>query len=158
MGDESLNDLKHSDFQYDGWRQIEKEITFDGSTTNAIGDHDGEGNPFDIFTVTGTVRVKVYAVCTTLLAGASATLEVGVTGATAGIIALTTATDIDASEIWHDASPDAGVELSSVVAENIVANGLDIKGEVKTQNITAGVIKFYCLWKPVSRDGKVEAA
>jgi len=155
---ESLNDLDWTNSMYDSWRQVEKTITFDGGTANAIGDHDGTGDPFDIFTVTGTVRAKVFAICTTNLAGASATLEVGTAGTTAGIIAQTTATDIDAGEIWHDASPDAQVEAASVATENIIANGADIVGTCGTANITAGVIKFICLWKPVSTDGNVTAA
>ena len=158
MVKEDLNDLKYSDIKYTGWRAISKEITFDGGTTNAIGDYDGTGNPFDIFTVTGNVIVKVIGICTTNLAGSSATLEVGITGGTAKIIAQTTATDIDAGEIWHDASPDSGVEASSVLAEKIIANGKDIVGTVGTANITAGVIKFICLWKPIDADGNVVAA
>jgi hypothetical protein len=158
MAIDTLDDLNWTNKMYDSWRQVSKTITFDGGTANAIGDHDGTGDPFDIFTVTGTVKVKVYAICTTNLAGASSTLEVGTATTTAGIIAQTTGTDIDAGEIWHDASPDAQVEAASVVAEKIVANGADIVGTVGTANITAGVIKFICLWKPVSTDGNVVAA
>lgn len=150
------DDLRYEDQLYDGWRHIEKEITFAGGTTNGIGDHDGTGDPFTIFTVTGGVIAKVFAICTTDLVGASATLEVGTAKNTAGIIAQSTATDIDANEIWHDATPDASVEASTVVAEKIVVQ--DVIGTVATANITAGVIKFVCLWKPVTRDGDVVAA
>lgn len=152
-----ISDINYSNMRYDGWRQTEKEITFNGGTENAIGDFDGTGNPFTIFSVTGNVKVKVSAICTTNLAGASATLEVGVTGSTASLIAQTTATDIDANEIWHDATPDSPVEASSVITEKIIANGLDIIGTVATANITAGVIKFVCLWKPITSDGAVSA-
>ena len=153
--DEHYNDIRHSNMLFDGWRHAQSTITFAGGTANAIGDHDGTGDPFDIFTVTGDVLVKVFGVCTTNLAGASATVEVGTSGDTAAIIAQTTATDVDSGEIWHDASPDSTVEASSVITENIVANGADIVGTVGTANITAGVIRFNCLWKPLSRDGKV---
>lgn len=155
---DNLTDLKHSDAQYDAWRQVEKEITFDGGTAGAIGEDGGAQDPFDIFTVTGTVKVKLYAICTTLLAGATATLEIGVTGATASLIAQSTATDIEANEIWHDASPDSPVELDTVAAEKIIANGLNVIGTVDSADITSGVIKFICLWKPVSKDGNVVAA
>lgn len=141
------------------WAFLEtKTITFDGGTANAIGDHDGTGDPFDIFTVTGDVIVRVWGFCTTNLAGASATLEVGTENTTAGLIAQTTGTDIDANELWHDASPDASVEATSVATENFVLNGEDIVGTVGTANITAGVIKFYCAWYPISSDGNVTAA
>lgn len=152
----TLNDYLHSENKYNGWKQVEKTITFDGGTTNAIGDHDGTGDPFTIFTVTGTVVVKVVGICTTDLVGAG-TLEVGVVGGTATILAqVADTTSIDAGEIWHDATVDAFVEASSVMTEKIVANGKDIVGTVGTANITAGVIKFICLWKPLSSDGNVE--
>jgi len=145
-------------FHNEAYRTVEKIITFAGGTTNAIGDHDGTNDPFNIFTITGNVKVKVYAVCTTTLVGASSTLEVGVTGTTAGIIAQTTGTDIDVNEIWHDATPDAGVETATVIVEKIIANGLDIQGLVGTANITAGVIKFVCEWRPIDSQGNVSAA
>ena len=149
------NSLKFWDVKYDGYRQVEKSITFIGGTPNAIGDHDGTGDPFTIFTVTGEVKVKIIGICTTTIVGALSTLEVGVTGTTAGILPQTTGTDIDVNEIWHDASPDSGVEASSVMTEKIIANSLDVIGTVGTANITAGVIKFICLWRPLSKDGNV---
>jgi len=158
MVKEDLNDLTYSNRKYDAWRSITKDITFDGGTTNAIGDHDGTGDPFSIFTVTGNVRVKIIGICTTSLVGASSTLEIGIAGGTAKIIAQTTGTDIAVGEIWHDASPDAGVEAATVLSEKIIANGADIIGTVATANITAGVIKFICLWKPIDADGNVVAA
>ena len=105
----SSNNIIRSVESVDGWRRTDKVITFDGGTPNAIGDYDGTGDPFTIFTVTGAVSVRLVAYCTTDLAGGSATLEVGTTKNTAGIIAQTTATDIDENEIWHDTSPDASV-------------------------------------------------
>lgn len=139
--------------------RVEKSITFDGGTTNAIGDHDGTSDPFTIFTVTGTVLVRVVAICTTSLTGASATLEVGVTGSTAGLIALTTATAIIAGEIWHDNSPDSFIEASTIAPEYVISgDGTNIIGTVKTANITAGVIKFICAWYPLSDGASVVAA
>ena len=134
---------------------VTKTITFDGGTTNGIGDENGTNDPFTIFTVTGNVLLKVYGVCTTLLAGATATVEVGVTGNTAALIALTTATDIDANEIWRSATPDVGTVAFSNITQFIVANGLDILGEVKTANITSGVIDFIGIYIPLSEDAQV---
>lgn len=153
----NINDLRLSDLQYDGWRQTEKVITFDGGTTNAIGDFNGTGEPHSLFEVTGTVIAKIIAVCsTTLTIVATATLEVGTTKNTAGIIAQTAGDAIDIDEIWHDVSPDASVEAATVNAEMVVNQ--NIIGTTATANITAGVIKYVCLWKPVSRDGEVSAA
>jgi hypothetical protein len=160
MAEESLSQIQYSEAKFNNWRQCEKTITFAGGTTNAIGDYDGTGNPFDIFTVTGDVIVKVVGICTTNLASSGGTLEVGVdiTSNTALIIAQTTASNIDAKNIWHDASPDVSVEASTVFAEKIIANGEDIVGTVGTANITAGVIRFLCFWKPISKNGNVIAA
>lgn len=147
---------QHDYYNVNGQALAEKEITFVGGTPNAIGDFDGTGNPFDIFTVTGTVRMKIYAICTTNLAGAAGTLEVGVTGGTAKLIAQTTGTDIDAGEIWHDATPDSAVELDTVAPEFIVNS--DVIGTVGTANLTGGVIKFMCIWRPITDGATVVAA
>lgn len=153
-----LTDMTYSNLRYDGWKQAENTITFTGSVSGSAGDKDGTGNPFNIFSVTGDVIAKVIGVCTTTLSGASAVLAVGVSNSVSGIIAQTTATNIAASEIWHDATPDSGVELSSVMAERIIANGLNIAGNVATADIVSGAIRFICLWKPLSDDGDVVAA
>ena len=143
----------------DIWSQyVKKTVTFAGGTTDAIGDHDGAGDPFTIAKVDGIVLVKVLAVCTTNLTG-NATIEVGVTGDTAEIIAqVADAESLDANEIWHDATPDSGCETSSVLAEKIIVGGLDIIGTVGTANITAGVIDFYVFWRALSDDGLVYLA
>jgi hypothetical protein len=133
-----------------------KTMTFAGGTANDPGDFDGTGNPATLFTVTGTVRMKIFAVCGTDLAGASATLEVGTALSTSGLIAQTTATNIDANEIWHDATPDASVELWSVATEKIVKQ--NVIQTVATANITGGVLTYHCIWAPISNDGNVVAA
>lgn len=133
--------------------QATKNVVFAGGTTNDKGDFDGTGNPYTLFTVTGLVSMRLFAVCTTDLTGASATLEVGTALSTAGLIAQTTATNIDANEIWHDATPDASIELSTIAAERIVKQ--NVIQTVGTANITAGAITYYCFWKPLSEDGNV---
>lgn len=139
-----------------GGQITSKTITFDGGTTNAIGDHDGTGDPFSIFTVTGVVSMRLFAVVATGLAGATATIEVGTAINTAGLIAQTTATNLAANEIWHDATPDASVELATVAAEKIVSQS--VIGTVGTANITSGVLNFYCIWKPLSDGAQVTPA
>lgn len=136
----------------------EKVITFDGGTANAIGDHDGTGDPFTIFTVTGVVLVRVVGIVETDLVGAG-TLEVGVVGNTASVIAqVADATALDVGELWHDNTPDQGIELSSVMTEKVISGGKDIVGTVGTANITAGAIRFLCFWYPLSADGNVVSA
>ena len=137
--------------------KVKKTITFAGGTTNAIGDHDGTGDPFDIFTVTGDVLVDVIGVCKTTLVGA-ATLEVGVAGATAALLPqIADATTLAVNEFWAtDASPSLAEAYTPTL--HGIGGGLDIIGTVGTANITAGVIDFYCYYLPVSEDGAVVAA
>lgn len=131
---------------------VTKNDAFDGSAGN------GAVGTVDLFTVTGEVFVKTYAVCTEDLAGATATCEVGISGSTDSIIAQTTATDIDIGEVWHDATPDSGIESSSVATLNIVGNGADIILTVGTANVTDGTIDFYAVWQALSPDGNLIAA
>lgn len=126
---------------------------FAGGTTNARGDNDGTGDPRTLFTVSGLVAVKIVGLCTLDLTGASATLEVGTALSTAGLIAQTTATNIDVNEIWHDATPDASIEASSVMSEKLVFQ--NIIETVGTADITAGNVYYVCLWRPISPNATV---
>lgn len=136
-----------------------KSMTLAGGTTNDPGDYDGTGNPATLFTVTGDVILRIIAICKASLAGASATIEVGVSGTTNKFIAQTTATEIDINEIWHDATtPDASIELDSVSTPWIVSGGQDVIQTVGTANITSGAITYYCQFRPLSDDGDVVSA
>jgi len=124
---------------------------FTGATGNTRGDSAGTDASHTLFTVTGDVDIILIPVCTTLLAG-TGKLEVGVTGNLAGIIAETTATDIDANDVWYAAAPaDVGVlAFGSAVGPFIVVNGLDILETTTTADITSGQIYYICLWRPLS--------
>ncbi len=127
---------------------------FAGGTTNARGDDGGTSDPYTLFTVTGVVEMKCVGFCTVNLASAGGgTLEVGTALSTAGLIAQTTATDIDANEIWHDATPDSSIELLTVMTTKIVFQ--NVIETVGTADITAGNIYYLCLWQPLSPDGRV---
>jgi hypothetical protein len=117
----------------------------------------GAAGAHTLFTVTGTVLVRLAAVCTENLAGATATLEVGIAASTAAIIAQTTATDIDDGDIWHDASPDSELESVSTLAEYIISDSNNIIATVATATISDGTIEFYCFWEALSADGNVVA-
>ena len=100
--------------------------------------------------------VDVVAVCNVNLAGASATIRLGVVGNEGVIIATTTATDIDANMSWDDSTPSLG-EVHPASA-NIIGNGQDITMTVGVADITAGELDIYCMWAPLSADGEVTAA
>ncbi len=134
----------------------EKVMTFAGGTTNDPGDFDGTGNPATLFTVTGTVFMKLIAVCTADLAGATATLIVGTAKDTDALLVSTVATDIDVNEIWHDATPDNSVEATTVAAERIVNQS--VIQTVGIANITSGSLRYICLWRPASANATVRAA
>ena len=102
-----------------------------------------------VATMTGAIMVhSVGAYCSTSLAGATATVEMGVSGDTAELIAQTTATDIDAGEVWESATPDEGVALvtSKAIAGNIIIT-------VATADVTAGVLKIAIEYTPLTTDG-----
>lgn len=126
---------------------LESTWTFAAATTGAIGQH-------TLFTVTGNVLVNVFGICDTDLAGATATISIGSAGNVAGIVALTTATDIDDGDVWVDATP--GVQLEALPNRAFIVNdGQDITIDILTAAISGGVIDFYCLWRPLSSDGNI---
>lgn len=136
--------------------KVLKTVTFTGAAgLGAIG-------TINLFTVTGTIRAKLTAFCTTNLGEegdpGGATVEVGIAGNTAGLIAQTAALDVDAGDLWHDNSPDASLELASVAKEFILTNGVDIILTVATDEVTAGVITFCLEYFALSTDGYAEAA
>ncbi len=130
---------------------ISRPPAFAGATTNDRGDSGGTGTPYTLFNVTGDVLVRIWGVCTLTLVGATATVQVGVTGNTAALIVLETATEIVTNGIYASATQVTGaVALASVPGPFVVANGLDIIETVATADITAGNLYYICLWRPVT--------
>lgn len=143
--------------------RTKKTITFAGATADAWGNDGGALDGGAIFTVTGLVQIKLIAEVTTSLTGASATLAVGITGATTIFMTTETGTDLDAGNIWlNDATQAAHyiVGEESAAADNwpeYVLNGQDVILTVAGgANVETGVIDFFALWKPLSDDGAVE--
>ena len=125
-----------------------KSITYVAGTTGATG-------ATTLFTVTGVVGVRLFGVCgTDITSGGSATLEAGISGNTAALLAQTTATGIDAGEIWIDAGP-ATVELLPALS---ILSDTDIIQTIATTTVTGGVLTYYCVWVPISSDGNIVAA
>ena len=120
-----------------------KTITYDAATTGAIG-------ATNLFAITGTVALRIFGVCSVNLTG-SGTIEVGIAGNTAGLIAQTTGTDIDADEIWIDNAP---AKIETLPSLSILTNQTIIQ-TIGTNTITAGTLTYYCCWTPISSSASV---
>ena len=125
---------------------LESQWTFAAATTGAVGAH-------TLFTVTGNNLANIWAVCSSDVTG-SGTGEVGTTNNTAAFIAQTTGTAIDANEVWQNATPTAEVGAALGNAKP-VANGADIVLTIATDTFTAGVVTFYCAYRPCSPDAQI---
>ena len=130
-----------------GQNRVIKTLTFSNDT--------GQVN---LFTVTGDVIVQIVPVCTTNVASAAAgNITLGVVGDLDAMIATTLATNLDAREIWIDASPDSEVEALSTIRAYIISDGNDIQLDLDAQ-VDSGVIEFYCFWTALSDGASVVAA
>ena len=128
--------------------KLESTWTFAAATTGAASAH-------TLFTVTGNVLATVFGICdTTLDSGGAPTIEVGVTGNTAVLIAQSVAKSLADGEVWVDATMTR-VGAGALPAMQIINDGNDIILTVGTTTVTAGVIDFYCLYRPLSEDGNI---
>ena len=114
------------------------------------------------FTVTGDVLVKVVGVVggTGITCQSGTTqLSIGTTENDAEIIAATTidGSDFAASDVWVDNDPD---DDCATMDDNwvVVGGGADIMLTRSFDDLTAGALTLYCLWKPLSADGNVTPA
>ncbi len=118
-------------------KKARKTIAFTGSSGN------GATGTVTVFGITGRVHVlAIRAFCTENLVGASATLSLGVASDVDAIIAVTTATNMIATEFWVGTSPsDVGyVDLPTAMIDFLCSEDIDV--DVLTQAITDGTIIF----------------
>lgn len=114
------------------------------------------------FTVTGAVAARAYGVVgatgITSTSGTT-TLELGVTGSTALLIASTTIdnSDFAANDVWVDNNP-ADSFASRPDTFKIISNGLDINLTRNVDDILGGALTIYVEWYPISSDGNIVAA
>jgi hypothetical protein len=115
--------------------------------------------PISVFTVTGDVVLAVIGVCKdSLTTDGEITIELGVAGDTAKLILqVVDATELTVNRIWHNATPDSTIVMTTVWSEYLVSNGQDVI-LTTTGNVTAGTVDFYCKWYPLSADGNVVAS
>lgn len=138
-----------------------KTVTFVGGTADAWGNDGGALDGGAVFTVTGLVKAVVLGVVTTDLVG-GATIEVGISGATAIFCSQVTDTVLDSGEIYlHDTTPASSFIIGEeeAAADNLpiyLLNGNDvILTTAGGADTTSGVIDFYAIWNPISSDGSV---
>ena len=122
-----------------------------------------DNSPYVIFDVTGRVLLHyMTCFCTEDLAGATATIEVGVTGATPGLIAQEVATDIDNGMWYHSGTArlgagSIGYGTANGVATNLglIALSTDILLTIGTADVTNGTLVFDAWYEPISDDGRL---
>lgn len=135
-------DANHVPITGNGILASPKAITYAALTTGATG-------ATTLFTVIGTVALRIFAVCSADLTG-SGTIEVGIAGNTASLIAQTTGTTIDNGEIWLDTSP---ATVEALPGQFIVKS--DVIQTIAGSTLDSGTLTYYCLFTPVSTDGDV---
>src|SRR3990167_9105668 len=123
--------------------RLESTWTFVENLTGNTGAH-------TLFTVTGNVLVTVFGVCDTNLSTGS-TIEVGVANNTASLIAqVADSNSLDDGMIWVDATPATGAE--TLPSPRAINDGADVILTIGSADLTAGVVDFYCLYRPLSSD------
>jgi len=149
-GHERPNDAASYAADVGQWRMARHRYDFDVDG--------GAQGAFTIFTVTGDVQAQIFGLCqTALTSGGAATVETGITGNTAALIAQTAFDDLDQYETWQDAGPEANPgNVDAAMADYFVlANGADVIFTIGAADLTAGVIDFYAFWRPLSDNGSV---
>lgn len=136
-------------------RFASKVITFTGAAGAGA-----TGTAVQVFKVTGQVLVRFLSgFCIIGLgeAAGTATISLGVVGATALFIGSMNSVDVDTGEFWVSTTPTAaGIALPAAMKDIII--GANIVLTPATQNTNAGQVRFSCIWRPLSPDGFLEPA
>jgi len=115
-------------------------------------------DPHEVFTVTGLVRMRMWVTCTENVAGAGASIQFGYEGVTDGFIATTAAADLDADDLWYDATPITVIDtFATCMIFDYVINGLDVGYEITGAAMTDGILVFHCVWEPLVSGATVVA-
>jgi hypothetical protein len=128
------------------WQIATKTITL--STADTTG-----GLTENLFTVTGEVEAQVFGfVDASVTATGALTLELGVTGNTAALIAITAKGELVLNKFWTATTQAVGVIATASAFLISAANILHV---IRDSDATAGAITYSCIWRPVSADGLV---
>lgn len=137
----------------DSWTLLRGELTFDGTAgKGAQGFH-------TIATVTGQVDIKYPRVyCSESLVGGLATIDLGWVGSETIFFELLAVADIVAGDWQIIVQSQAGGasmdDINGMFTE--YALSANIRLDVNTADITAGKLRFFIWWRPLSADGKLE--
>jgi len=131
------------------------------SLTDMSTGFDTTDSPVTMFTITGDVMLQVFGVVQTAITSTSntGTLSLGNTAAILGFIGTSTVdgSQFVAGDIWNDTTPATDIAvISSDIT--VIGGGADIILTIATNNMTAGAMEMYCLWRPLSSDALVVAA
>lgn len=130
-----------------GYRIASKNITV-GTGAPAVTEN--------LFTVTGEVEATVYGfIESSVTSGGALTLELGVTGNTAGLIAITAVAQLLLNRYWVTTTTAVGI---AALPSAKLISAANIVHVVRDAAATAGVITYYAVWRPVSSDGALVAA
>lgn len=138
---------------YNNSRYLAVTATLTSATWNSDATH-------EVFTVTGTVRMRMWITCSSNVGsvGGTAVLMFGTETDTDAFIASTDETEIDSGDLWYDATPTTQWDtFGNVVMDYVITGGLDVGYEIDTEACNAGVLTFHCVWEPLSSDGAVTA-
>lgn len=124
-----------------------KAITYSALTTGATG-------ATTLFTVSGLVAMRVFAVVSGVDLTGSGTLEIGIAGNTAALLAQVNATALDVGEIWTDSVPSTVEALPALQ----LISGTNVIQTIATDTVTAGTLTFYCAWFPLTPSASVTVA
>lgn len=131
---------------------VNKVVAFDGGAGS------GGIGTVALLTITGAVKLKLYAICTETLVGA-ATLSCGTAGEPGGLIAqIADATTLAVGEIWYDGTPTTLLDDDSAIPFKVIGDGADAILTIGANAITDGTIAFRAEWQPITAGSTVVAA
>ncbi len=124
---------------------LRKPITFTGAAgLGAIG-------TVAAVTTFGTVHILAMNIhCVTSLTSSGGTISLGISGETAALIPLTTASAIDAGFQWTDNVPG---KIGSPLTDTVLSDSLIFT--IATADITAGSVEIEIMFDSLSSDGNM---
>ncbi len=138
-------------------RVVSKTITFTGAS--GLGLH---GTATTAFTLAGGFVLVEYIAgrVTTNLAGATATVTLGITGSTTLFIGTTTATAmLTSAEVWATTTPTAAGIAAPAADKGIIINGSVLVSSTHVSaDVTSGVLEINCIWRPLTPGATLVAA